>query len=212
MSRLRDKRQKQSVSVNSAAVRLCALRGSCRLPYLRGIARIASLKSKLPIVPGERGISQLVNGPDGEGYTGQSNALVLSIHGRRTDNGESIEHLVMLFLSLGWVTFEPAVCPNVNTIWWIQSTASDLCKNDIITACLFGNTWRIWGEELASTYEFKTLVMTLTIEDIKMITETWLGPAACSGRSRFMIQCIFKAVTPQAEHLLPCQSADFPWI
>ena len=141
MSRLRDKRQKQSMAVNSVAVRLCALRGSCRLPYLKGVARIASLKSKLPIVPGERGISQLVNGPDREGYTGQSDALVLSIHGRRTDNGESIEHLVMLCLLLGWVTFEPAVCPDINTIWWSQCSASDLCKNNIISACLFGNTW-----------------------------------------------------------------------
>ena len=60
MSRPRDKRQKQSMSVNSAAVRLCALYGSCRLPYLRGIAWIVSLKSMLPIVPGKKGISQLV--------------------------------------------------------------------------------------------------------------------------------------------------------
>lgn len=33
VSLLRDRRQKQSTSVNSAAVRLRALGGSCRLPY-----------------------------------------------------------------------------------------------------------------------------------------------------------------------------------
>lgn len=60
MSRLRDKRQKQSMSVNSAAARLCALCGSCRLPYLRAIAWIAPLKLTLPIVPEKTGISQLV--------------------------------------------------------------------------------------------------------------------------------------------------------
>lgn len=34
--------------------------GSCRLPYLSGIARISPLKSKLPIVPGGAGILKLV--------------------------------------------------------------------------------------------------------------------------------------------------------
>lgn len=34
--------------------------GSCELPYLSGVARSGPLKSKLPIVPAEVGILQLV--------------------------------------------------------------------------------------------------------------------------------------------------------
>lgn len=59
-SHLRNKGQKQSRSVNSTAVCLCAPSGSCSLPYRRTIDSIAPVKSTLPIVLGKSGILLLV--------------------------------------------------------------------------------------------------------------------------------------------------------
>lgn len=97
----RDKRQKQSVSVNSAPVRLCAPRGSCRLPYLRVIGLIAPLKSMLLIVPRRMEFHSCYKETE-QGH-GENERLGMDIYGRRNYNGKRIKHTINLDWWSGWL-------------------------------------------------------------------------------------------------------------